>query len=77
MSKCKNPLLRGHYPITVASQQGHEEVVKMLLEEYNANAGKLQTSMDGQLFCLHTKEELGRDRKNTIRPHQQCKFCFA
>ena len=55
MSKCKNPLLRGHYPITVASQQGHEEVVKILLEEYNANA-EAETS-DGWTALLFACKE--------------------
>ena len=37
LNKTKDKLISGHYPITIASQQGHFEIVKTLIEEYNVN----------------------------------------
>lgn len=51
MSKCNNQLLAGHYPITVASQQGHSKVVEILLEEFNAQA-EVETT-DGWTALLY------------------------
>ena len=37
LNKTKDKLISGHYPITIASQQGHFEIVKTIIEEYNVN----------------------------------------